>query len=59
MSLIQRQCCTALAATNPTVPLADWSVLGGVTEVSPGQFQFTDADAANLARRFYGVRVRP
>jgi hypothetical protein len=48
--------CTALATTNPAVPLADWSELGGVTEVSPGQFQFTDAAATNLPQRFYRLR---
>jgi hypothetical protein len=48
--------CTALTATNPAVPIANWSELGGVTEVSPGQFQFTDAQATNLAQRFYRLR---
>jgi hypothetical protein len=51
--------CSALAATNPAVPLADWSELGGVTEVSPGQFQFADTEAANLPQRFYRVKARP
>ena len=48
--------CTALATTNPTVPLAAWSELSGVTEVSPGQFQFTDGAATNLPQRFYRLR---
>ena len=51
--------CTALAATNLALPLANWSELGGVTEISPGQFQFTDPEAANRTQRFYGVRVTP
>jgi hypothetical protein len=51
--------CTALAATNPALPLANWNELGTVTEISPGQFQFTDPQAANRNQRFYGVRVTP
>jgi len=45
-----------LATTNPALPLSEWTVLGGVTEVSPGQFQFTDPQATNDPRRFYRVR---
>jgi len=30
--------------------------LVGVTEISPGQFQFTDPQATNSSQRFYGVR---
>jgi hypothetical protein len=45
-----------LATTNPTLPLSNWTALGGVTEVSPGQFQFTDPQATNTARRFYRLR---
>ena len=51
--------CIALAATNPTLPLSNWSELGGVPEISPGQFQFTDSAATNYPQRFYGVRLRP
>ena len=45
--------CTTLATTNLALPLANWSVLGGVTEVSAGQFQFTDSQATNSPQRFY------
>jgi hypothetical protein len=45
-----------LASTNPVLPLSNWTALGGVTEVAPGQFQFTDPQAANGARRFYRLR---
>jgi hypothetical protein len=45
-----------LATTNPALPFTNWTVLGGVTEVSPGQFQFTDPQAPNGAQRFYRVR---
>ena len=34
---------------------SSWA-LGGVTEVSPGQFQFTDLQATNTPRRFYRLR---
>jgi hypothetical protein len=47
---------TVLATTNPVLPLSNWTVLGGVTEVSPGHFQFADPQATNSPRRFYRVR---
>jgi WD40 repeat protein len=47
----------ALASTNPSAPLSSWTALGGVTEVSPGQFQFTDPQATNSPLRFYRVRA--
>ncbi len=47
---------SALAATNLTLPLSNWTALGSVTEVSPGQFQFIDLQAANNPQRFYRVR---
>jgi hypothetical protein len=46
-----------LATTNPALPLSNWTALGGVTEVTPGQFQFTDPQAANSVRRFYRLRA--
>jgi hypothetical protein len=46
-----------LATTNPALPLSNWTALGGVTEASPGQFQFTDPQAANTACRFYRLRA--
>jgi hypothetical protein len=46
---------TALAATNVAQPLSTWSSIGSVTEVSSGQFQFTDTQATNNSRRFYRV----
>jgi hypothetical protein len=47
---------TVLATTNPALPLSNWTVLGGVTEVAPGQFQFTDPQATSSARGFYRIR---
>jgi hypothetical protein len=47
---------TALTTTNASLPLNDWTVLGAVTEVSPGRFQFTDSQAPGNSGRFYRVR---
>jgi hypothetical protein len=45
-----------LMATNLALPLTNWTGLGSVTEVSSGQFQFTDSQATNSFPRFYRVR---
>jgi hypothetical protein len=45
-----------LATTNPALPLGNWTPLGGVTEVSPGQFEFTDPEATSTPCRFYRLR---
>jgi N-acetylneuraminic acid mutarotase len=47
---------TALATTNLSLSLSNWSVLGSVPEISPGMFQITDPQATNNAKRFYRVR---
>jgi N-acetylneuraminic acid mutarotase len=47
---------TVLAATNPAVPLANWTVLGVAPEFSTGLFVFSDAQAAGGPQRFYCVR---
>jgi len=44
------------AATDAALPLSNWTALGGVTELSPGWFQFTDPQATNSPQRFYRVR---
>jgi N-acetylneuraminic acid mutarotase len=46
----------ALATTNPALPLSNWTAISGVTEISPGQFQFTDSQSTN-SKRFYRVRA--
>jgi hypothetical protein len=46
---------TAWASTNLVLPSAGWNALGGVTEISPGQYQFTDPQATNQPRCFYRV----
>ena len=40
--------------SDPSQPFTNWTWLGGVTEVSPGQFQFTDPQGSNQ-ERFYRV----
>jgi hypothetical protein len=47
---------TVFATTNAGLPFTNWMRLGAVTEVSPGQFQFTDSQATTDAQRFYRVR---
>ena len=48
--------CGVLATTEPALPQSDWITLTDATEVSPGQFQFTDPQATNTPRRFYRMR---
>ena len=45
-----------MGATNPALPLSNWASLTGLTEISPGQFQFADSQATSTPRRFYRVR---
>lgn len=47
---------TVLAATNVTLPTSNWTVLGPATVLSPGVYQFTDAQATNFPQRYYQVR---
>ena len=42
-------------ATNVTEPFANWTWLGEATEVSSGQFQFTDPQESSNSERFYSV----
>ena len=46
---------TALASTNVALPLTDWTVLGNITEISPGWYLFTDPSVTNYPQRFYEV----
>ena len=41
-----------MATTNLSLSLTNWTALGGVVEIAPGQFQFTDPQATN-GGRFY------
>jgi len=47
---------TVLGAGSLALPASNWTVLGSATEISPGQFQFTDSQAANYPHRFYRLR---
>jgi hypothetical protein len=47
---------TVLSATNPALPLSNWTVMGPATEVAPGQFQFGDPQSSVLDQRYYRVR---
>jgi len=47
---------TVLVSTKVALPLGNWTVLGTLTEVSPGQYQFTDAQSTNRPLQFYRVR---
>jgi hypothetical protein len=47
---------TVLASTNAALSLSNWNVLGIVTEISSGQYQFTDLQATNQPLCFYRVR---
>lgn len=45
---------TALTSTNAALPLSNWTVLGNVSGISSGQYQFTDSAATN-GEQFYEV----
>src|ERR1044071_660942 len=47
---------TVRAVTNLALPTGDWTLIGPATEISPGQFQFTDPQATNYLNRFYRVQ---
>ena len=47
---------TVLTATNVSLALTNWTVLGEVRQVAPGQYQFTDPHGATNLARFYRVR---
>jgi len=47
---------TVLTTTDDAGPRSNWTALGPATELSPGQFQFTDLQNTNDAQRFHRVR---
>lgn len=47
---------TLVSTTNLSTISSNWTVVGGCTEVSPGEFQVTDMQATNLPQEFYRVR---
>jgi hypothetical protein len=42
--------------TNLSTSFSNWTVISGLTEISPSQYQFTDAQATNNPQFFYRVR---
>ena len=46
---------SVLAATNLSLSLSNWTLLGAVTDSPPGQYQFTDPQATKSAQLFYRV----
>jgi len=46
---------SVLSTTNVMQPATNWTVIGSATEVSPGQYEFTDLSATNR-QQFYRVR---
>jgi hypothetical protein len=46
---------TVLSATNLSLPLSNWTVVGSASNIGPDLFQFTDPQATNT-QRFYSVR---
>lgn len=46
---------TAYGTTNLSLPFTNWPRLGSATEITSGQFQFTDLQATTNADRFYRV----
>ena len=47
---------TVLTATNVSLALTNWTVLGEAQQVAPGHYQFTHPQAATNWARFYRVR---
>jgi hypothetical protein len=47
---------SVIATENVAAPMSAWPVIGVAMETSPGQFQFTDSQATNLAQRFHRLR---
>ena len=47
---------TVLGTTDLTLPVSSWDVLGQMTEIAPGQFQWTDTDFGSYDFRFFSLR---
>lgn len=47
---------TVLCSPDLALPLTSWVPVGPMTEVSPGQYQFTDPHPATNARCFYSIQ---
>jgi hypothetical protein len=49
---------TVLGTTNVALPIGQWSNLGTATEVSPGNYQFSDPNATSNPAQFYILRAQ-
>ena len=47
---------TVLRSTNVGLPLSNWTVVGTATEISPGEYQFSDPGAQTNVQRYYRIR---
>jgi len=47
---------TVLGAADVTLPLSSWGYLGLASEVSPGQYQYSEPASTNSAPRFFRAR---
>jgi microcystin-dependent protein len=47
---------TVLTATNLALPTSNWTAVATITNISPGQYQFTSTPT-NEAERFYQIRM--
>jgi len=44
-----------LATTNVSLALTNWSLIGAMSELSPGLYRFIDTEATNNAQRYYRI----
>jgi hypothetical protein len=49
---------TVIGSTNLLLPAANWTVIGSMTETSPGQYQFTDPQPATNSMLFYRIQTQ-
>jgi hypothetical protein len=47
---------TVLSSPNLAMPLGNWTVLGSMTEMVPGQYQFTDPQSSTNPQCYYRIR---
>jgi hypothetical protein len=48
---------TIVGATNISLPMSQWTVIGSASEISPGQFHFLEPFVTNRAAQFYRVNL--
>ena len=47
---------TVVSATNLSLPLSDWCVVGSLSNIAPGVFQFTSQPMTNDLQRYFLIR---